>query len=64
MGGVQIWCPNSGLWAWTDVEVDRGQWAPSSLAGQELLCGICGERHRASTRGLRVPEWTRASLAS
>jgi hypothetical protein len=64
MAQVQIRCPNSGLWAWTDLEDDPDQWEPAAVAGRELPCGICGERHIASSRGLRIPDWSRTSLAS
>jgi hypothetical protein len=61
---VQIKCPRSGLWAWTDVRVDPQRWDPSSQEGRELACGICGERHLASSRALRVPPWSETELAS
>ena len=64
MGQVQIRCPHSGLWAWTNVERDRDQWESASLAGRELPCGICGERHTASGLDLRIPDWSQSSLAS
>jgi hypothetical protein len=64
MATIQIRCPNSGLWAWSDLEIDPGLWEPTALAGQKLLCGICGERHTASSRSLRIPPWSQPSLAS
>jgi len=64
MALVQIKCPRSGLWAWTDVHVDPGHWDPSSEVGRELACGVCGERHLASSRGLRVPPWSHTALAT
>jgi hypothetical protein len=64
MAQVQINCPNSGLWAWTGVEEDPDHWEPASLAGRELPCGICGERHLAAHHALRIPDWSRSSLAS
>jgi hypothetical protein len=64
MALVQIRCPRSGLWAWTDVRVDPRQWDPSGQVGRELACGICGERHLASSRDLRVPPWSEATLES
>ena len=64
MALVQIKCPRSGLWAWTDVRVDPQHWDPSSQVGRELPCDVCGERHLASSPGLRVPPWSRTSLAS
>ena len=64
MALVQIKCPRSGLWGWTDVRVDPRQWDPSSHVGRELACGICGERHVASGRGLRVPPWSQTLASS
>jgi hypothetical protein len=60
---VQIKCPRSGLWAWTDVRVDPRHWDPSSQVGRQLACGVCGDRHLASSRSLRVPPWSDPSLA-
>jgi hypothetical protein len=62
VAGVQIRCPNSGLWAWTDVDVDPTRWDPASLSGRQLHCKICGDPHLASSRGLRIPDWTESSL--
>lgn len=55
---VQIKCPQSGLWGWTDVEEDPARWEPAALVGHELVCGICGERHVATRQGLRIPDWS------
>jgi hypothetical protein len=54
---VQVRCPNSGLWASTGEPVGSGQWQPADFAGREVVCGICGDRHVCSMRGVRVPPW-------